>query len=171
MPRNSAGIASVVAAMLGLAVGVELDDARQHEAAARHGDAAELVEQQVALADAHDRRVERAEQLADAAQALDALALLDLLGDVARHAVDALARPPASRTSRPRSLTQRTAPSGRTDAVLDVEGLALREHARQAATHARPVLGVRPSRATASGRARNSSGRVAEDHLARAGLT
>ena len=74
----------------GPAVPVDLDDARQHEAAAGERNAADFVEQQIALADAHDRGVQRAEQLADPAQALDARALLDLLGDIARHPVDAI---------------------------------------------------------------------------------
>ncbi len=118
--------------------GIEQADLRGAEAADVDRDAAHFGGELRALALAHQRGIDAAGELADAGKPDDARAMLDLLGDVARQAVDALGR--AARAADqacavvdPAHLAVRTH-----DAVVDVE-LAVLPEALPGLLRERPV--------------------------------
>jgi hypothetical protein len=104
---------------------IHVDQPCGAEAALVHRDAAKLLVEGLALANAHDRGVDRARQVADPAQSQQALVLPDALGNVASQAVDALDVAGGIADQAPARIDPALAAHRMLDAVVDLESAGL----------------------------------------------
>ena len=114
---------------------------RASKVADLHGDPTNLLEQGVALTQAHQRRIDAARKMADPRQARDARAVLELLGHVAREAVDALGAAVAAAHQLAARVDPALAAGRHDDAVIEIERLAIVQAAPRA-QHCVAVTGM-----------------------------